>query len=241
MYLARAFLNPVSTDVRRTISSPELLHKRVMLAFPNNTNGPARETHGVLHRLDEDSRRGRIALHIQSRTEPNFSRFRDGFLLDLNGDLGLDASFDVSNPAVVKVSDDWDTIKVGDAFAFRLVANTTKRIAKVDQDSGSKTKNGMRVGLRGDEERLQWLTRHALAGGFEIDQKQVQVAEIKPNARSLDQHQPQVKTFAGARFDGFLRVTDTDLFRKTLEKGVGPAKAYGFGLLSIRRQGVNLE
>lgn len=35
------------------------------------------------------------------------------------------------------------------------------------------------------------------------------------------------------RFDGILTVTDQALFRTTLEKGIGSAKGFGFGLLSI--------
>lgn len=38
-------------------------------------------------------------------------------------------------------------------------------------------------------------------------------------------------------FDGVLGVTDAEAFRVALREGVGPAKAFGFGLLSIRRQG----
>jgi CRISPR system Cascade subunit CasE len=40
-------------------------------------------------------------------------------------------------------------------------------------------------------------------------------------------------TFVSVLFEGRLRVTDPGKFRATLERGVGSAKAYGFGLLSI--------
>lgn len=40
-------------------------------------------------------------------------------------------------------------------------------------------------------------------------------------------------TFGAVLFEGRLRVTDADLFRAALASGIGPAKAYGFGLLSI--------
>lgn len=35
------------------------------------------------------------------------------------------------------------------------------------------------------------------------------------------------------RFDGVLTVTDPDTFRQTVAAGIGPAKAFGFGLLSV--------
>ncbi|MBI2372789.1 MAG: type I-E CRISPR-associated protein Cas6/Cse3/CasE [Deltaproteobacteria bacterium] len=40
----------------------------------------------------------------------------------------------------------------------------------------------------------------------------------------------------GVVFDGTLVVLDVDRFRtEALERGLGPAKAYGFGLMSIAR------
>lgn len=40
-------------------------------------------------------------------------------------------------------------------------------------------------------------------------------------------------TFYAVTYEGLLRVTDSDVFRKSLKQGIGPGKAYGFGLLSI--------
>ena len=36
-----------------------------------------------------------------------------------------------------------------------------------------------------------------------------------------------------ARFDGILEVTDPAAFAATIAAGIGPAKAFGFGLLSV--------
>ena len=47
----------------------------------------------------------------------------------------------------------------------------------------------------------------------------------------------QKLTFAGVLFDGHLEVTDASLFYETIRQGVGPGKAYGFGLLSVGRPG----
>lgn len=40
-------------------------------------------------------------------------------------------------------------------------------------------------------------------------------------------------TFHAVRFEGYLQVTDGDRFREILKNGLGSAKAYGFGLLSL--------
>lgn len=42
-------------------------------------------------------------------------------------------------------------------------------------------------------------------------------------------------TVGGALFEGVLVVDNVDRFVRALESGIGPAKAYGFGLLSIAR------
>ncbi|MCP4644356.1 MAG: type I-E CRISPR-associated protein Cas6/Cse3/CasE, partial [bacterium] len=40
-------------------------------------------------------------------------------------------------------------------------------------------------------------------------------------------------TFGSVRFEGRLRVTEPEQFREILAAGMGSAKAYGFGLLSV--------
>jgi len=35
------------------------------------------------------------------------------------------------------------------------------------------------------------------------------------------------------QFDGLLRILDQDMTRKTVENGIGSAKGFGFGLLSL--------
>ena len=40
-------------------------------------------------------------------------------------------------------------------------------------------------------------------------------------------------THRKAQFDGALRITDVELFRKSLLSGMGRGKAYGMGLLTL--------
>ncbi|MEW6230192.1 MAG: type I-E CRISPR-associated protein Cas6/Cse3/CasE, partial [Bacillota bacterium] len=50
-------------------------------------------------------------------------------------------------------------------------------------------------------------------------------------------HRRSPLTFAAVEFEGHLTVLDPERFRETLRRGVGPGKAYGFGLLSIAPAG----
>jgi CRISPR system Cascade subunit CasE len=43
----------------------------------------------------------------------------------------------------------------------------------------------------------------------------------------------QAQRLGAVRFDGVLQITHVDQFRSAVLNGIGPAKAFGFGLLSI--------
>jgi len=153
MYLARAFLNPTSRAVRADLADAAGLHRTVMRAFPDDAGPTARKQHGVLHRLDEDARRGRFVLFVQSAAQPDFTRLPAGYFLDLGDDFDLGGSGASENPAIREIDKERERIAVGDRFAFRLRANTTKKIPKIDTATGARTKNGTRVPVTGDDER----------------------------------------------------------------------------------------
>lgn len=228
MFLARAFLNPASRAVRDDLVDAASLHRTVMRAFPNNTGGQAREAHGVLHRADEDARAGRFVLLVQSATRPDFSGMPDGYFLDLREGLDLAASSAAQNPAVRAIDEERQRICAGDRFLFRLRANTTRKITKLDSATGQPTKNGCRVPVRDDDARHAWLGRHAQGAGFEL-------GDVRITALPASLSRGRAVTFAGATFEGSLSVTHADAFREALARGIGPAKAFGFGLLSIQR------
>ncbi len=116
---------------------------------------------------------------------------------------------------------------------------------------------GPRVALLKPEEQTQWLVRQGERHGFAlVPQERTWVARPDPaTPEALDA--PDAPSFVltgasvrtgGARgrqrdrlthnavtFDGELTVTDAEAFRAALRSGIGPARAYGFGLLSVRR------
>lgn len=228
MYLTRAFLDPFSRAVRADVRNPESLHKTVMRAFPDNAGPLPRRAHSILYRLDEE-RDGRCVLLVQSRTKPMTERWPAGYVLTLDGNLDFGLLSVGENPAVRSVDADWKAFRAGRRLLFRLRANTTKKIDTKTGPDGAR-RNGQRVPVRGDEARLKWLTRHANAAGFSFDEKAVRISEIRPTGGG---RQDSV-TVAGAVFEGILVIRDADRFREAVEAGIGPAKAYGFGLLSVR-------
>lgn len=227
MFLTRAFLDPASRTARADLRNPESLHKNVMRLFSSAAGPSARHALGVLHRLDEVGS-GRLVLLIQSDGEPLAELWPSGYLLELGGDLDLAFSGVGQNPAVRDVSQERARIEAGHRFGFRLRANTTRKVDTKTEADGAR-RNGRRVPVSGDEARIAWLTRHAEAAGFAVGADALRVTEVAPaGGRSQ-----KAITLAGTLFEGRLEVRDADLFRAALATGIGPAKAYGFGLLSV--------
>lgn len=229
MYLTRAFLDPTSRIVRADVRNPASLHKTVMRAFPDDAGPSPRRAHAVLHRLDQEQGE-RPVLLLQSRTRPMTERWSAGYVIDLSGDLDLAFSTVDENPAIRNVEQERAALTAGGRFTFRLRANTTK---KIDTKTGADgiRRQGRRVPLRGDGERMCWLRRHADAAGFSFDPERLRITEIAPSGGGGE----TFVTLAGTLFEGILVVRDVEPFRLALAEGIGPAKAFGFGLLSIRR------
>jgi CRISPR system Cascade subunit CasE len=220
MYIARGLLNLRSREVLRDLASPAELHRSVMRLFDAD-----RRASGVLHRL-EGSRDAGAALVVQSLVAPSAERLPRGYFL-VAPDDGYGPPLETGGLRVSRQR--LDSVRAGERLVFRLVANTTRKVGTASAADGTKS-NGRRVPVRGDEARMEWLTRHAAAAGFRIED-----ARVVEEPRSGGPHAGARVTFEGARFDGILNVTDASAFQAAVRRGFGPAKAFGFGLLSLRR------
>jgi CRISPR system Cascade subunit CasE len=126
-------------------------------------------------------------------------------------------------------------------LAFRLRANPTRKIDTKSDAQGKR--QGRRVELRGEAAQVAWLRRKGLGAGFEIlsvaTQPEVPAVLARRTAKVTGERldpgsgRRQQLTFAAVVFDGLLRVVDPARLRDALEQGLGPGKAYGFGLLSL--------
>lgn len=127
------------------------------------------------------------------------------------------------------------------AFRFSLVANPTQKQVVRDA-AGARKKNGRRIPIlhREDiEDRetgktrhglLSWLTRKGVAHGFAFDATTVRTV---PRARHYFIKGGSVGLHTGVEFQGLLRVTEPDKFRDAFARGIGSAKAFGFGMLVL--------
>jgi CRISPR system Cascade subunit CasE len=114
-------------------------------------------------------------------------------------------------------------------YRFSLLVNPTKKL-RVDNPDGTRKKNGRRTPIVKREELLMWLQRKAEAGGFSVDPESLR---ILPRGREYF-HKPDAHgTHNAIEFQGELVVRDAAQFRATVAAGLGSAKAFGFGLLTI--------
>ena len=228
MFLSRLVLNPRSRAAWRDLADCHSLHRTVMSAFPDVPGDAAREQLGVLYRLEVRGSAGAPEVLVQSKAEPDWS--------------GLPTDYLLQAPGCKDVSGAYGALKAGDVLRFRITANPTR---KIDTKSGpdGQRRNGRRVELRIDGERLSWLQRKALEGGFEL--LSVRTGPV-PDIRTAlgtrlsgwrnDRHHQSTRrrvTFCPVTFEGHLRIVDPAAFRETLAAGIGPAKAFGFGLMSV--------
>mgnify|MGYP001096292769 CR=1 FL=1 len=228
MYLARGVLNPRCREVQRDLANPVDLHRTLMKAFPDDGGENPRKRYGVLHRVDQD-RRGYLLLYVQSNEKPDFSKLPARYFEAMSDDIDAAFAGVQENPAVRSVAGERARIRAGDRFVFRLCANVTRRILTKSLADGTK-QNGKRVPWRTDTDRMKWFERRATLGGFEGED--VRLRTLRPTV-GLGKERRLV--FAGTIFEGVLVVRDADLFRAALANGIGPGKAFGFGLLSIAR------
>jgi CRISPR system Cascade subunit CasE len=174
---------------------------------------------GVLHRLELVGDGRRVVLLVQSREQPDSARWVPDVLDPL---AGGDAASTTSLAPVLA------SLVEGQTLRFRLRANPTRKIDTKTREDG-KRRNGRRVPVRGDDLRTAWLTRQLAAHGMNV----LEGFRQRPDGTQRGRVGKSTRTHEAHFFDGLVEIVDAALARAAVEQGIGPAKAYGFGLLSI--------
>lgn len=232
-FLSRLILNPRSKDVLRDLNDSHGLHRRIMKAFPKlDESNDARQKLGVLHRLDLMNY-DCLNLLVQSNEEPDWSELPTSYLLKDEGG--------VEPHAVLDLNDFLSRLSNGDVLRFRLRANPTRKINTKTGADGKK-RNGNRIPLRSEKERLDWICRKGEAHGFTIDGDDlpshllIRTDSVSPTkGKQIHSGGTRRITHEGVIYEGILRVTDIDRFTDAILTGIGTGKAFGNGLLSVLR------
>jgi CRISPR system Cascade subunit CasE len=121
----------------------------------------------------------------------------------------------------------WETKRVADTFLehdsyrFQLKANPTMR----------RSSDRRRLAIYQEDRLREWLERKAMDSGFEPIENTLVVGA--PTDETFVRNGRRGKHVA-VDFAGALRVTGREAFRDAFTKGIGSAKAFGFGLLMLQ-------
>ena len=191
---------------------------------------PRRNARPFLFRVETD---GRPRILVQSDVLPDWSKaFRNapGYLLE---------------PPTVKEVD--IQLHEGQELHFRIRANPTKRPPRTKNADGEIVKESKRPHLAVKEPQQQWRwLEDRLAPAGRIDRFGTIETENKTIPHPQKQILTGIKPPRGERprqeilvvsqlFEGLLTVTNPDAMQELLQNGIGPAKAFGCGLLSLAK------
>lgn len=219
MFLTKMPLNLQRRRARKLLGSPQAMHAAVLAGF---VDARPTEKGRILWRVDTHESY-RVVLYTVSPKKPDFTH--------------------IVEQAGWPTTETWETrsydvllnsLKPGQRWHFRLTANPVHSARK---EGWSTTKPLGHVTLKQQE---QWLLDRASRLGFRIaptdfnDESSAgfDFMVIDRSVRRFTKKNHLV-TLSTATFEGHLEVTDVEAMRRTLTFGVGRAKAYGCGLLTL--------
>ncbi len=257
MFLTRVYLNPYRRGCRRLVSSPQRLHAAVLASFPPSALGSSGEGR-VLWRLDRpatDLRSGSQASAALCQG-PALSLYISSPVAPDPAGLVEQAGYETQGGVVVKNYDGFlHKLKAGQDWGFRITVNPVyRRAEQINSRNRKKILGHITV-----DQQTQWFLDRVEAHGFEI-LKSTQVGgdlpvledesgsrvdgenlvvslvdrRLERFSRGSGEEKVQV-TLQLATFQGTLRVKNPTALRSALINGIGRAKGYGAGLMTLAR------
>ncbi|MDR2975154.1 MAG: type I-E CRISPR-associated protein Cas6/Cse3/CasE [Propionibacteriaceae bacterium] len=245
MYLTRFPINRTRRATRQMLGSPYRVHAAVAGSFPSWSVPD--QGNRALWRIDLDPG-GPAWLYILSESEPSL--------------VGLDEQIGFPDRPPAWQTRPYDgllsRLAEGQLWSFRLVANPVRTVTH-DRASATRDLSGKRVGHVTSRQQASWLIgadaytdcppveippglpsaqdTRAARNGFDVPLDDLGCAQVVvSDRRSLSLHKRDSDkpiTLVTARFDGVLRITDVAKLRHALTHGIGHAKAFGCGLLTL--------
>lgn len=224
MYLTRIPIDISHRKGAQFASSPYRIHAAVEASFPEHAKRVC-ESGRILWRLDDANGRGDcLWLYVLSPEMPDCASIVE------------QAGTPTDCEPQTKLYDNvLNNVSCGQCWQFRLKANPVR---KVVLDKGSVPRDGIRGSIQGhvtEAQQRTWLLDRACAHGFEImpSASGADALSVSHRYREQFKRDGRTVTLVTAQYDGVLKVTDAQQFRKALGFGIGRAKGFGCGLLTI--------
>jgi CRISPR system Cascade subunit CasE len=232
-YLSQVWLNPLRAQTQRMLRNPQVLHAAVLGGLSCQP-----VTERVLWRVEHESPY-RVGVLVLTESKPSWEH-----LVEQGGWPSADEPQALVRPYEPLLH----RVVSGAQFAFRLRANpvgTTRHLAKPSaaqqQSLASAVRpRGIRVAHRTAAHQLAWLTARIERWGFEILETAAGFPDVRLAARkrlvfgkSSRGDSKRRVVIETATYEGRVRVIDEDAARASLLSGVGHARAYGCGLITL--------
>jgi CRISPR system Cascade subunit CasE len=209
MYLSKLTLNPESRESNTDLQNISRLHGRLMSVFPLVDNLSPRKHHGLLYRIAEDNK----SILVQSLTKPKWDSLPERYC-----DKIEKKEF---NPNYTK-----------EIYRFKLDANAIKKTNTTNGlsiETGELTRGkSFRKTLVTEIELMEWLNKKSISNGFKVKNMEVMINQARRDIRSSI-------VVHSVIYKGSIEVTDEILIKEIVKHGIGNAKSYGCGLLSLAK------
>jgi CRISPR system Cascade subunit CasE len=215
MYISRVKLDAALRSTRSALANPQQMHAMVAQCFDASPerrgSGRDSERQRPLWRID--TLKGSTYLLVVSAMAPDFTL------------LLPQLSSAMHSEALVK---DYDAflarLAAGKTMRFRLCANPVHSVMQ----AGSPEARGKIFGHVTVQQQKNWLEQRSLKYGFELLSFDV----VSRGERRFKRQKATV-TLTVANYEGLLAIRNADLLKAALVEGIGRAKAYGCGLLTL--------
>jgi len=216
IFLSRIEINQFRRETMRALSSPQVMHAAVAASFPPTKNAVSER---ILWRIDKIG--SAVFILIQSNTVPDFTHIVEQFGWPASGQRW--ETYDMEQFL--------QSIEKGQVWRFRLKANPVHSVKCSDKDSRGKVFAHVTI-----EQQKDWFLSRVQKYGFSIAKISGEDCfEIKQTTPLKFERQGSQITIYTATFEGVLVIEDKEQFINTIKTGIGRAKAYGCGLLTIAR------
>lgn len=206
MYLTRCQVNAAARGGQKLLASPHAMHAAVLSGFHAGQGDVGR----VLWRVDR--RQHEAWLYMVSPNRPDLTH-----LVEQAG-WPTTQTWEAREYTPLL-----ERLEQGQRWAFRLRANPVRSV----REGRSRGKRVPHVTV---EQQQEWLMQRAGTLGVALD---THAPVVSSRGDDVFQRGDGTVSLRWVVFDGILTVDDPDRLRSALVQGVGPAKGYGCGLLTL--------